>query len=154
MGLPSYLNPLPFFRLLPGTSLLFILLLISVAVFAIARSLRILWELRALPGLGSTELPVEAIHLRLQHMRHRMSNLRRTLLMTLYLFGCCLFLQMFISFQAIGMSGRPLVISIANDLSIASVFATDVFLVFFSLNLLEWWVTSRVNRAVVLSSRL
>jgi|SRR5579871_2567807 len=148
MTLFFYLNPLHFLRLLPGTSLLFIVLLISVAVFAIVRSLRILWELRALPGSGSDQLPVEAIRARLKNMRHRMSNLRRALLMCLYSFGFCLFLQMFVSFQAIGMSGRPLAISIANDLSIASVFATNVFLVLFCLHLLEWWVTSRVNRAV------
>ncbi|MBS1839383.1 MAG: hypothetical protein JSS69_14765 [Acidobacteria bacterium] len=139
MNIFFLLNPIHFFRLLPGTSLLFLLFLAAVSMDVVYRSLAVI------SGVRHINLSEEKKTNSIQGMYNSIENSRRLLSFTAYLFGFCIFLQMASAFHLIGTSSHLVAMSIADALLVASALAADVFLVLLLLYLFQWYAGARLD---------
>ncbi len=147
MNIFFLLNPVHFFRLLPDTSLLFLLVLGLVSIVVIYRTFGIILGIRRIERAMSAGAIEDANRIRLMHQI--LKDARQLLSLVAYLFGFCIFLQIANACHSIGSSSRPTALSIADAVLLASVFAADVFFVLLFLHSLQWYAAARLDRKML-----
>lgn len=147
MNIFPLLNPIHFFKLIPDTSLLFLLVLGLVSITVMYRTVGIILGIRQIERAKSVGTTEAANRIRLMHQR--LKDTRQLLSLVAYLFGFCIFLQMATVFHTIGSSSRPTALLIADAALLASVFATDVFLVLLLLHSLQWYAAAKLDQKML-----
>ena len=126
---------------LPWLARLFVMLLSVVSLYTFYSAVAVLLGLRS---LAKQELSVKVSVLRwsAERLQARCANLRQVLGATFYFFGFTLFLLMSSLTRIADESHTPLGILVLDNFLIYSAFARNMFAVFTSLHLLQWFMTA------------
>jgi hypothetical protein len=120
--------------------------LVIVSVYSFSSAVRILLRLRSIRGLPGADRSV--IRQSLASLSNRCTNLQQLLTSMFYLFGTVIF----IGLQRVGVfagDGNFSPVSVVlGSFVIDCAFATNVFVVLFVLQLLQWFASSRVNSSL------
>ena len=82
-------------------------------------------------------------------LRTQAANLSQLLHFTFLLFGLCFLIQIPVAFMILDDSGRSVLSSIFRNLAVYIAYAADVFFVMLLLRSVQWFVSSRINAAMM-----
>jgi hypothetical protein len=134
---------------LPILPKLFLLALSVVSIYSLFSATLIVVRLRSLTPKRLAE-DAYSFHNSLSALRIRSARMRQLLGATFYLFGLVFFLALHVAPFYIDLSGTPPWIVILRNFLVDFAFAANVFLVLLVLHLVQWFVSLRVHKCVLL----
>jgi len=132
---------------LPGLARLFVMLLSIVSLYTFYSAAAVLLGLRSL-AKQQQSVKVSVLRCSAERFQARCANLRQVLGATFYFFGFTLFLLMSSLARIADESHTPLGMLVLDNFLIYSAFAMNMFAVFTSLHLLQWFVAARTHSLV------
>jgi hypothetical protein len=131
-------------RYLPLTQKLFCLVLCVVGVYSLFSAIVVMGRLRSMT-LRAQKEDVSSIRRSVAALHKRCIDLQQLIRATFYLFGLVLFLGLQWAYLVIALSKIPTTSIIVENFVVYFAFATNVFLVFLILHLIQWFVSGRVH---------
>lgn len=123
----------------------FVILLVSFCVYTVYFAFSSLGQLRSLRTRDD-----ETLRKSLAVLSRRSSDVRQMTATFFYLFGVTFFLQIPAAFWTPDTSSpRPIALLLAENFELYFRFAAVIFLVFLTLNSVQWFVSSRIRATVL-----
>ena len=141
-------DPSSFWMILPPLTRLYLIFLCCVCAFSLYKSARIMLRLRSIRrghGVADRHGVMESFAV----LRTQAANLSQLLHFTFLLFGLCFLIQIPVAFMILDDSGRSVLSSIFRNLAVYIAYAADVFFVMLLLRSVQWFVSSRVDAAMM-----
>lgn len=139
-------DPSSFWMILPPLTKLYVIFLCCVCAFSLYKSARIMLRLRSIKrGQGDRHGVMGSLAV----LRTQATNLSQLFHFTFLLFGLCFLIQIPVAFMIGDDSGRSVLGSIFRNLAVYIAYAADVFFVMLLLRSVQWFVSFRINAAMM-----